>query len=170
MWPKPFSLRWLELPRRAEAAALSSPRSRRHEIRSRKRRIWWRDRERDRTFVTTPRAPEGSGMSRPRSLFTLIVAVALLLAVALSSSAPASPAAGRPSADAAKLKKCKKGLNKHRCACPKGQKLKKQGRKFKCVKPKATTPAPNTTPGGDQPAPGTGDTPAPTGDQPPAPP
>lgn len=44
--------------------------------------------------------------------------------------------------------KCKKGLNKRKCRCPKGSRLTKRGKRWACVKPKAQTapPAASTTP------------------------
>jgi hypothetical protein len=57
----------------------------------------------------------------------------LLLAIALVApgSSGASPA---PDAHAAKLRKCKPGLNAKKCRCPAGKKLVKQGHKYRCKK------------------------------------
>src|SRR3954447_26924567 len=75
-----------------------------------------------------------------RSAWIAVVVLACVV-VSTAGEAGARPAP-EPAAQAA-LKKCKKGLNSKRCRCPKGQKLTRKGRKYRCVK-KATTKTPTT--------------------------
>ncbi len=88
----------------------------------------------------------------------IAVAVMLLLSMAVAGQAGARPA-GEPLAQAA-LKKCKKGLNAHKCACPRGQKLSRKGKKFRCVKKPAAKKPAGTTPVNPNPDPGTAMPPA----------
>jgi hypothetical protein len=116
---------------------------------------------------------------------TARIAIAVLivsLTAMTAAQAGARPAYDPATAQASALKKCKKGLNKKRCACPKGQKLAKKGKRFRCRKvatkqPAGTTPgttAPGTTtpanpdPGTTTPDPGAG-APAPAAPTQPAP-
>ena len=70
-----------------------------------------------------------------RRATVLLVALSMLLLSAVGTSASAATG---PDATAAALKKCKKGLNSKRCRCPRGYKLVKKGRKYRCRK-RATT-------------------------------
>jgi hypothetical protein len=80
-------------------------------------------------------------------------AAALLLLVAFALIYPVSSgAAPAPATHAAKLKKCKPGLNTKKCRCPTGQKLVKKGRKYRCKK----KPTRQQQPGGNQGTPDTG--------------
>src|SRR4051812_41421355 len=91
----------------------------------------------------------------------------------VSMIAVAAPATAQTHADSAALKKCKKGLNSKKCRCPKGQKLVKKGKKYKCRKRTAptqqntggdtTTNPGTTTDPGTTPGTGTQDQPPPQG-------
>src|SRR3954469_13850459 len=83
---------------------------------------------------------------RRLAVLVLLLAAALVFPTVGSGASP-----GPPSAHAAKkLKRCKPGANSKKCRCPKGQKLVKKGRKYRCRK-KAPT---QHQPGGDQQGPG----------------
>lgn len=85
---------------------------------------------------------------RRRAVF-LVVVLAAVLAVPVGSSAAPAPEA--PAAHAAKkLKRCKAGANAKKCRCPKGQKLVKSHRKYRCKKKKAPPEQGQQQPGGDQ--------------------
>lgn len=79
--------------------------------------------------------------TRLRQPWLLLILIAALVAPVGSSASPA------PDAHAAKLKKCKSGLNAKKCRCPKGQKLVKKGRKYRCKK---KAPQQQGQPGGNQ--------------------
>jgi hypothetical protein len=68
---------------------------------------------------------------RRRAAVAVLLLAAALTLPASSGAAPASPA------HAAKLKRCKSGANAKKCRCPKGQKLVKSHRKYRCKKKKA---------------------------------
>src|SRR4051795_9062400 len=72
------------------------------------------------------------GMRGPLRLCTLLLVLAVAAALALPGG---SGAASTPAAHAAKkLKRCKSGANAKKCRCPKGQKLVKSHRKYRCKK------------------------------------
>src|SRR3954454_14836405 len=75
------------------------------------------------------------GMRGPLRLCTLLLVLAVAAALALPGG---SGAASTPAAHAAKkLERCKTGANAKKCRCPKGQKLVKSHRKYRCKKKKA---------------------------------
>jgi hypothetical protein len=78
-------------------------------------------------------------------LVVVMLAALALVGAQIQTASGAAP--GR--ADAASLKKCKKGWNKKRCKCPANYKRVKKGKRYRCKK-KATTqtpaPIPTTTP------------------------
>src|SRR4051794_33345438 len=79
---------------------------------------------------------------RRLAVLVLLLAAALVFPTVGSGASP-----GPPSAHAAKkLKRCKPGANSKKCRCPKGQKLVKKGRKYRCKK----KPTQQQGPGGDQ--------------------
>jgi hypothetical protein len=80
-------------------------------------------------------------------LFALaLAALALAIVLALAAGHPLSASASSARVDAAKLKKCKPGLNSKKCRCPKGTTRVKSGKKYRCKK----KPAPNNNGGGQQ--------------------
>ena len=93
---------------------------------------------------------------RQRAFVLVLLLAAALTAPASSGAAPAAPA------HAAKLKRCKAGANAKKCRCPKGQKLVKSHRKYRCKRKKPPTQQgdnTNTDPGtgtGTTTDPGTG--------------
>jgi hypothetical protein len=70
-------------------------------------------------------------------LLVVVLAATALLCAQVQVASGHDPAR----ADAAKLKKCKSGANSKRCKCPKGSKLVKKNRKYRCKKKQ---PAGNT--------------------------
>jgi hypothetical protein len=85
-------------------------------------------------------------------VFVIALAALALLGAQIQTASGATPAR----ADAAALKKCKKGWNKKRCKCPAtAKRVKKKGKGYRCVKkaPTGTTPPPTTTTGTPAPPP-----------------
>src|SRR3954452_13603096 len=72
------------------------------------------------------------GPLRPCTLLLMLVLVAALAFPVGSGAAPTGTAHA-----AKKLKRCKTGANAKKCRCPKGQKLVKSHRKYRCKKKKA---------------------------------
>jgi hypothetical protein len=77
----------------------------------------------------------------------LAVCTAALVVALPSGASASSDAAG---AESAALKRCKSGVNKKRCRCPKGKKLKRVRGGYRCVKRQSAgqTPQPEPTPQG----------------------
>jgi hypothetical protein len=75
----------------------------------------------------------------------LLVVMLAALALVGTQIQTASGATAPARADAAKLKKCKKGWNKKRCKCPAGSTRVKKGKRYRCKKNPATTQPPATT-------------------------
>lgn len=75
-------------------------------------------------------------------LAVLVLTALALLGAQIQNASGAAPAR----ADGASLKKCKSGWNKKRCKCPKGSKLKKKGKRYRCRKVATTDNPPQTTP------------------------
>jgi hypothetical protein len=98
---------------------------------------------------------------------TLLLAALAVLSLALLTglTAPArSGAAASPGAHAAKkLKACKKGKNTRKCRCPKGQKLTRAGKKYRCKKKSTPGSTQGTIPGGGTTQPPGGGTTQPPG-------
>src|SRR3954453_20991368 len=79
-----------------------------------------------------------------RGLLRVVPVLLLLVALTLPVSSGASSA---PAHAAKKLKRCKPGANAKKCRCPKGQKLVKSHRKYRCKK---RAQPQQGQPGGDQ--------------------
>jgi hypothetical protein len=75
-----------------------------------------------------------------RKLFVVALAALSLVAVQVQTASGHDPAR----AEAAKLKKCKNGANSKRCKCPKGSKLVKSHKKYRCKKKPAPANGNNT--------------------------